>query len=346
MQASSSGRIDVHQHTLLPSYRKALQDAALGPNIRLPEWNPGLALETMDRQGIAAAVTSISVPGSHLGDDAKARDLARAINEEAADLGRDNPRFGAFATLPLPNVDLACKEAEYALDELALDGVGLLTVYDGKTLGHPDHDPLFEVLNERSAIVHVHPAVHPSMELVAVAFPRFVLEYPFETTRAAVNLLFADALERFPNIRFILSHGGGTLPFLSWRISSIASYQLAGAPDAERFLRDNFRTALIDRRGSVTPQEVVDLMGRFWFDTALVTSHGALKALRELADPSHILFGSDWPYAFEPNFVRDEVAYLNGTTPFSETELAGIDRDNAISIFRRFQPGGVAQGTL
>jgi 6-methylsalicylate decarboxylase len=332
---SSAARIDVHCHSVLPSYREALKKASLGANVRIPEWTPELAVEMMDRHEIAASVTSLSVPGTHLGDDAKARELARKCNEEAAEILAKHPRFGAFATLPLPNVDLACEEAIYALDTLKLDGIGLLTGYGGKYLGHRDYDPLLEVLHQRSAVVAIHPAVHPSTQMVSLGVPNFLLEYPFDTTRAAVNLLFADALERFPNIRFILSHGGGTLPFLSWRIAAIATWQMSQPPATERFLKNNFPTALTDKYPEMTVALVKSLLRRFWYDTALVPDGACIAALKEVASPDQILFGSDWPYAYE-TFVEDEVKSLQAAGDRLGIRLPDIERGNALRLFPRF----------
>jgi len=327
-------RIDVHCHSLLPSYKKALQDAALGVNVRLPPWSPELALDMMDRHNIAASITSISVPGTHLGDDDKARDLARRCNDEAAAMTARNGRLGAVATLPLPSVGFACGEAERALDQLNLDGVGLLTGYHGKYLGHPDYDELLAVLNDRAAVVLIHPAVHPSTRMVELGVPNFVLEYPFDTTRAATNLLFADALERFPNIKFVLSHGGGTLPFLAWRIAAIAAWQMSTPPAGERFLKDNFPTALTTKYDVVTPDLVYALLKRFWFDTALVPDRAALGAVRELADENRILFGSDWPYAYDVA-VEDEVRQIECDAALPAEVRSRIERLNAFALFPR-----------
>ncbi|MDF2117193.1 amidohydrolase family protein [Roseiarcaceae bacterium H3SJ34-1] len=336
MTRTKSHRIDVHCHSLLPSYKKALQEADLGVNVRLPRWSPELALEMMDRHDIAASITSISVPGTHLGDDGKAKDLARRCNDEAAAMTQRHPRLGAVATLPLPNVELACREAERALDQLGADGVGLLTGYHGKYLGHADYDELLAVLNDRSAVVLIHPAVHPSTRAVTLGVPNFVLEYPFDTTRAATNLLFADVLERFPNIKFVLSHGGGTLPFLAWRIAAIATWQMSQPPEDERFLKDNFPTALTKKYPVVTTDLVYALLKRFWYDTALVPDQAAMGAVRVLADENRILFGSDWPYAYEV-IVDDEVKRLNDEAALPPEVRARVDRLNALELFPRLK---------
>ena len=95
----------------------------------------------MERLGIRAQLLSLSSPGVSFLTGQQAQDLARSVNEFAASTIRDNsPRFGAFATLPLPDVDTALEELTYALDSLKLDGVGLLSNYGGLYLGGPEFD--------------------------------------------------------------------------------------------------------------------------------------------------------------------------------------------------------------
>ena len=117
------------------------------------------------------------------------------------------------------DIDAAIAEARYCLETLRFEGISLFASYGEKFLGDAAFDPLLHYLDSRNAVVHVHPSLHPSSKSLDLPWPGFMIEYPFDTTRAAVNLLFSGALERFPNIRFILSHAGGTLPYLAWRLS-------------------------------------------------------------------------------------------------------------------------------
>ncbi|MEU9399781.1 amidohydrolase family protein [Streptomyces sp. NPDC048242] len=127
-----------------------------------PAWSPESAIAMMDAQGIATGVMSVTSPGVHLGDDADARDLARAVNEYGAEVVKDNPdRFGHFASIPLPDIDAAVAEAVYALDVLGADGVVLMSNAHGKYLGDADFEPLWAELDRRSANVFVHPAQPP-----------------------------------------------------------------------------------------------------------------------------------------------------------------------------------------
>lgn len=333
--AVGGGRIDVHAHAVPPVYRAALARAAIGAEVRMPDWSPVQALAMMERNGIRAAVVSLSVPGVHFGDDGAARVLARAFNEDMAGLTARWPgRFGAFAALPLPDVEGACEEAVRALDVLGLDGVGLFTSYGGRHLGDPVFDPLLETLDARGAVAFVHPTHHPSGRGVRIGMPGFLIEYPFETTRAAVSLVFSGALDRFPRIRFVLSHAGGTLPYLSWRIADIAARQLALAPFVERFPSPFIRA----QGEAFDAAAVMSRFRRFWYDTALAAGPQVFGALRTVADPARILFGTDWPYAPE-TMTRDSIAGLATPGMLTPADVAAVDGGNASALFPRLAAG-------
>jgi 6-methylsalicylate decarboxylase len=310
-------RIDVHAHMAPDFYRQALAGAGRVPTsgARI-EWAPALALETMEAHGIAASVVSISFPGVHFGDDRAARSLARRCNERAADLGRQWPgRFGAFAVLPLPDLDGSLAELEFALGPLQLDGVILLASYAGRFLGDPYYAPLLAELDRRGAVVLVHPGMHASSLSLELPWPGFMLEFVIDTSRAAINLLFSGALERFPGIRFILAHGGGVIPYIAWRLSL--------APVISPLLPQ-------------WPQEKIFAgLRRFWYDTALCADRHALPALLETAAPERILFGSDWPYA-PAKITGLSIAGIREAPGVTERLRAGIERENALNLFPRF----------
>jgi predicted TIM-barrel fold metal-dependent hydrolase len=319
-----TGRIDVHHHILPADYVGAL--AALGVSggggVPFPRWDPTSALEMLDRQGIAAAVTSIAAPGIHFGDDALARDLARRCNELSAKLVADHPdRFGAFAVLPLPDVKGALRELEYALDALHLDGVVLLTSYcDGRYLGDPIFEDVMAELDRRNVVTFVHPVVPKTSESIRLDVPGFAAEFVFDTTRAAINLIWTGTLERRPNLRIILSHAGGTTPYLAGRIAL-----LGVSPQ----LRER------------APQGVTHYLQRFFYDTALSANPGALRSLQELVGPEKILFGSDFPFAPEP-IARASIEGLARYGGFDPAARARIERENALALFPRLR--AVARG--
>jgi predicted TIM-barrel fold metal-dependent hydrolase len=325
-------RIDVHFHFVPPVYREAVHAASsLGIAIRVPDWSPELALALMDRNGIHAALLSISVPSTHFGDDAKARLLSRQCNDYAAELIAKRPdRFGAFAAVALPDVDGAVEEIVRALDVLKLDGVGLLTSYGRDHLGHPRFDPILAALNERDAAVFIHPTAHPACRELTMDIPAFLVEYPFDTTRAAINLVLSGAMDRFPRIRFILPHAGGTLPFLSWRIAEVTSTLLT-----EPALMKRYPLPFVaEHRTSLTPDLIMSRLRRFWLDTASAAGSQVLACLEAVTEPDRILFGTDWPYIAETQ-VANTVQSLDQSVD-DESLLRAINHDNAIRLFPRF----------
>ena len=216
-----SNRIDVHFHYLSPEYREKMIDAVGGypDGFAAPQWSVEATLAMMDRMNIATGMLSVSSPGVHFGNDAKARLLARSVNEFAArTMGDNRGRFGGFASLPLPDVEGALLEIAYALDTLKLDGVVMLTNFNGVYLGDKRLDPVFDELNRRGAIVFIHPTSPICWQQSALGYPRPMIEFTFDSTRAVVNLIFSGTTARCPKVRFIVPHAGGTLPFLARRI--------------------------------------------------------------------------------------------------------------------------------
>jgi predicted TIM-barrel fold metal-dependent hydrolase len=314
----TNARIDVHHHIVPPEYVAALARLGIGAGggMPFPRWDPGSTLEMLDRQGIAAAVTSISSPGVHFGDADAARDLARRCNEISARLVSDHPtRFGAFAILPLPDVKNALLELEHALDRLGLDGVVLLSSQsDGRYLGDPEFDELMAELDRRRALAFVHPTVPKTSETLRMTVPGFVGEFTFDTTRAAMNLIWTGALERHPNVRFILSHAGGTAPYLAFRI--------AGGMALDPAFRER------------APEGAMTYLRRFHYDTALSANPHALRSLQELVGPEQILFGSDFPFAPEP-VARMSIEGLASYDGFDAAARAKVERENALALLPR-----------
>lgn len=285
--ASGAYRVDVHHHVLPPFYVDALRETGAGPRsgIRFPEWRLAGSLEVMERHGIASAVVSISTPGVALSDPAGNRELARRCNEWAADAVRDHPgRLGAFASLPLPDVDGALAEAAYALDELGLDGVVLLASNPAGHLGDPAFEPLFAELGRRRAVVFVHPTTPPGAPLTGLDLPTFAVEFVADTTRAVANLVFSGTLERHPGISFILAHAGGFAPYIAARLQRAWE----GMPAAQER----------------APAGVVAYLRRLYYDTAVSASPYALPSVLALAGPGHLCFGTDFP--FVPEHVVEE----------------------------------------
>lgn len=314
---TSPRRIDFHFHLIPKFYQDAVYEAGGGPQIgRYPEWSLERALDLMDAHGIEIALTSLAQPGVQLGDPERAHALARRCNEYAAGLMARWPgRFGAFAVVPMWEIGRAISEIDHALDTLKHQGVCLFASYGEKFLGDPHFDPVLEALDARDAVVFVHPALHPTSRKLDLPWPGFMMEYLFDTTRAAVNLAFGGALERFPRIRFVLAHAGGLMPYFAWRLSV--------AP-------------MIDARlARLAPDEIFARLGRFWFDTALSPTAQTLSALAAVARPEQVVFGTDWPFA-NARVVAEAMKAYAVTTPIGGLDRAAIDRGNALALFPQF----------
>ena len=303
-------RIDTHAHLIPEAYRAELGRRGLDTGYPLPQPTPELRGELMDRHAIDAAVVSLSPPGVWFGDPGLARELARLVNEETAALVRQQPhRFAGLATLPLPDVDGALEEIAYALDDLGLDGVALLSNVDGTYLGDPVWDPVFDELERRGAYAFVHPT-QPATPSPMPDAPVWVQEFPFDTTRAIVNLIYGGTLERCPSIRLQLAHLGGTVPFIAHRVAEWAG-------------RDPSRAA-------AAPQGALTYLRRLYYDTGLSNNAIALAAVRELGVIEHVVFGTDWPYAVLPE-EGDPAPGLD----LAAGERGMVDESNAAALVPR-----------
>jgi len=326
-------RIDVHHHILPPEYVSTLKGIGITGTIgvQFPEWTPKKSLNFMDKNGIATAITSVSTPGVNLKDGSFSHDLARLCNEHSAQLISDYPdRFGAFAVLPLFDMMDALRELEYAIDKLNLDGVALLTHVQGTYLGDPKYDELFAELNRRQMVVHLHPTDPPFGNIPNLKFPNALIEAPFDTTRAVTNMIHNGIMDRCPNIRFILSHGGGATPFLAWKIALLEYKQ------THKSLRVKAAyDFLLSKRG---PFAGINILNRLYYDTALAANPYVLRSLQEVVDSSHILFGTDYVWAqswMTPLFVKA----LREYDGFDEQALALVERESALELFPRFRGG-------
>tara|TARA_R110000824_G_scaffold288508_2_gene476474 strand:+ start:42165 stop:43130 length:966 start_codon:yes stop_codon:yes gene_type:complete len=305
-------RIDMHHHFAPPEW---VTDVIGKPllNMANTRWTLEQSIEDMDRGGVAASVISITNPGLWFGDVVQARRLARACNDYGADLVQNYPtRFGLFAALPLPDVDASLRELEYAYDTLQVDGIGLFTSYGDKWLGDPDFRPLMEELNRRKAVVTVHPTAADCCRNLAYApgARPGTIEYGTDTTRAIMGIAFSGDARRYPDIQFIWSHTGGSMPFLAGRIE---------------------RTAL--NNTEAMPDGFISEVQKFNYDVAGAANRGALVSLLDLVTSQQIVFGTDFP----PGGTSAAVAQaLAETMLFTERQLREIDRDNAIALLPRF----------
>jgi predicted TIM-barrel fold metal-dependent hydrolase len=314
------GVVDVHHHFVPEEYRDALERSG---NQRpdgipaIPAWSERQAIDFLDQLGIETAFVSISSPGVRL-DGCDVSDLARVVNRSAAELIAAHPgRFGGFATLPLPDVDSSLQEIEHALDELGLDGVAVLTNYGGTYLGDPALDDVFDELNRRRAVVFVHPTSSVCCEQLSFGFPSAVIEFIFDTTRAVTNLIYSGTFDRCPDLSWIIPHAGAALPLLAARLD------LARSLSPQRY------------RSS---EPVASYLGRLHYDMAGPRSDDALRALLGITDPSHLLYGSDWPFTPVPLAVR-LLEELDRTTVLDREQLDQMWQGNARRLLPRPAPG-------
>jgi 6-methylsalicylate decarboxylase len=299
-----SGRIDVHHHVVPPQF------ADDSMPIKIPDIET--QLQSMDKWQIRTAITSLT-PRVILKNMHQLRVVARTCNEFQARMVLEHPsRFGSFALLPLPDVDGALEEIIYALDILHLDGVGLFSSVSGRYLGDPLFDPVFEELNRRSTVVFIHPTHCEAPTATNLGAPPFVVEYVFDTTRAIVNLIFTGTLKRYPDIRLIVAHGGGTVPFLAQRISMLEGHRKA--PEVA---------------------DVIPTLRALYYEIASTTAGYALRALQELTDSTHILWGSDLPFVYGKR-LQEEVDLWEAYGGFSADQRKAVEQLNALQLFPRF----------
>jgi len=320
-----STRIDVHHHILPPPYMLKARDRILAISDRdhstLLNWTPAKAVEEMDKNVIATAMTSLGLPGVWFGGVKAARSLARACNEYAAQMVKNYPgRFGLFAALPLPDREGSLREIAYAMDVLKADGFGVVSSYDNKWLGDAAFAPVFEEINRRKAVVFIHPAVPGCCGHLMPGIPASTIEFLFDTSRAITSLLVNGTFSRFPDIRFIFCHAGGTMPMLAARTNAFVQRH----------------KEIADRVPKGVPYELKKL----YYDVANSTNPSSMAALMNLVPSSQLLFGSDFPYV--PAAVT-----ANGLDHFglAASDLQAVNHENAARLFPRLNlttnPAGI-----
>jgi 6-methylsalicylate decarboxylase len=309
--APVKNRIDIHHHLFSPAYVAELTKANQAPPI-IRGWSVARTLDDMDKAGVATSILSVTTPQVGFLDAANARRVARESNEWVAQLAKAHPgRFGSFAMLPMQDTDSALREIEYALDVLKADGIGLLTSYEDKWLGHPSFAPVMDELNRRKAVLYTHPTAANCCRNLQADIPPTVIEFGTDTTRTITDIVFSGTAARCPDLRFIFSHAGGTLPFLTERL---------------------IKMPVIDPKlAARVPKGVLHELKRFYYDTAWSAHPMALASLTRLVDSSQILFGSDYPYRTGEDNVKGLREY-----GFSPADLRAIARGNALRLLPRW----------
>jgi predicted TIM-barrel fold metal-dependent hydrolase len=301
-------RIDAHLHLTPPRYRERLERRHGGP--LPPPWSRGEMVGFMDSHEIDAGIVSLAPPGVHLGDDREARLLARSCNEATAELvASDRRRFAGLAALPFPDVEGALTELDYALGELGLDGVSLLSNVGGSYLGEAEWEPLLGALDAAGAYVFLHPNAPPGGRHEGM--PVWMLEFPLDTARAVAGMIYGGVFERFSRIRWQVGHLGGVVPFLAHRIASLADREPEAAGRA--------------------PRGALAYLADLHYDTGLSNHADVVELTGRICSPEKIVFGSDWPYLAPPAGTDP----APGLATLPEETRAAIDAANALALVPR-----------
>ena len=274
MSAMAQGVIDVHSHIITPEFMSALEKEGrlLDEGFPLPKWDAESQLKWMDEAGIQISVLTLAAPNP------TSVTVLRETNEAAARLKREHPdRFRFCASLPLPNVNAAIEEARYALDVLGADGIKLATNVQGQYLGAPELDTLFSFLNERKAVVILHPhRPEPVNRQVMEQTPLAMQEYLSETTRAVSNMISRNVLARYPNVKVVVPHCGAYLPLMVPRMKSLTPMMQANKLVGDIDWETNLAGLYYDLAGAHSPE--------------------VIRMLLTITTPDHLLYGSDYPY--------------------------------------------------
>ena len=299
--------VDTHHH-ILPDFFWQATEGGGDPvgGIAPAPWSRASALSFLDDAGIDVAVTSISTPGVHTGDDAAARLLARQCNELAAQMIRDRPdRYAGFACLPLPDVDGALAELAYALDDLRLDGVLLFSNARGVYLGDPRFAPLFDELQRRAAVAFVHPNPSPDPSAHTLGLPDTLIDFTADTTRAIAQLHYSNTFARTPDIKYVFAHAGGTVPYLAKRFAIIDEMNAIPGAEARGTAAGTFR--------------------RLYWDTAASWGDPVLRLLRDVVGIDRVVFGTDFPYLRRDIAIRcrQDIEASPELTEYERTAVLG-----------------------
>ena len=310
--------IDTHHHMLPEFFFEATneKDNPVG-GLKPQAWTPENSIAFMNEAEIDIAILSISTPGVQLHDRQAARELARKCNEFAASLISKHPkRFGAFAGVPMSDIQDAIEEVKYALDVLKLDGVVLFTNSNGVYLGDPALRALFNELQRRKTVVYVHPNASPDPAAHTLGLTYNLIDFPGDTTRAIAQLHYSGTFAATPDVKYIFSHAGGTAPYLAGRFAIVDEMNIMGDSSKRGTAAETFQ--------------------KLYWDTALAWTNPVIHTLHKIAGADKILFGTDFPY------LRRDIALRCRTKLAKSKELTGKEKNkvlgnNAFELFPRLK---------
>lgn len=323
-------RIDVHHHFVPDAffaYQQRHNTARVNP------WSLSKDLEDMDKFGTATAMLSITQPAFNMGERDEIRKVARECNEAAAKLVAEKPgRFGNFAGIAPLDVEGSLKEIEYSYDALKADGICLISSYGDVWLGSARFAPIYEELNRRKAIVYVHPTAPnccSNLPVLKDGVPNegAMIEYGTDTTRTIASIIFSGTGKRYPDITWIFSHAGGSMPFLIERF-----FQFGASGEVIPGIVTKGQGVAVSGNQMPGP-EVLAQIRRFYYDTAQSSNPVAMDALKKVAHVSQIVYGTDYWYRTAEETDRG----LRTAKVFNSQEMHAVNRGNAERIMPRWK---------
>lgn len=324
--------IDFHNHFYPPEYLKALEplgsvlrithDDRGNPVVHYPgDYNvmvPGhrdiaYRQAVLDEHGVTTQVITLTTPGTHVEPPAVAVKLAAIANDAFARIRQERgERFVPLATLPLCDPAASAREFVRTVDALGLPGAMLFSNVNGVGLDDARFWPLYEEADARGAVLMIHPTYPVGVEAMQEYWLMPLNGFLFDTTLAASKLVFSGTVRRFPKIRWVLGHLGGTIPYL-----------------AERLDR-GFR-AFKECRAHIDEPPTAYLKRHFWYDTVNFAA-GPLKLAIEFAGADRILAGSDYPHMIGSIPLMLEAI---NALPISEAQKHAILDGNARALLAR-----------
>lgn len=287
--------IDFHNHYYPPAYLEALQagpsnikitfDQDDNPllhypgdyNILVPGHRDIVFRETVLAQaGVDKQVITMTTPGTHVEEPKRAVELARIVNDSFAQVAEERgERFAAFGTLPLNDPQASLKELERGVTGLGLKGFQLFSNVNAIALSDERFWPLYEKAAEHGVTFIIHPTHPVGVEAMTEYWLMPLLGFTFDTSLAAAKLIFSGVVKRFPQIKWVLCHAGGTLPYLAERL-------------------DRGFEAFKECRANIN-KPPSEYLKEFYYDTVNFDPK-ALQLAVDFAGVDQILAGSDYPH--------------------------------------------------
>ena len=310
---------DIHQHYIPESYKQALlkhgTKGTESDGLPLPKWSVEEQLKFMDNFNIKTAYISLASPHPYWNDEKETINIIREINNEGAEIVKKyHERFKLLATLPLPNVENSIKEIDYAYDTLNAVGIKLPTNAGGIYLGEKYFEPIFEKLNERKAVIVLHPVSQAEIpDTIFKGYPPAVVQYLQETTLTVMNIILSGTLEKYTNIKIVIPHGGALLCALADRLEAMQG--------------------LLELKAGKKLPSVKETLSKFYYDLAGFPVPNQLYGLLNITNSEHLLYGSDYPYAFE-QYIQPQKEKLKKTKLLTKKQKNKIFKDNIEHLFK------------